>query len=111
MPAAGHRSSAPQTPTASAGVSREFTNKLIRVMYERRARCPDCRYSLDGLIGHRCPECGRHVEELLRVADTMPRRWAMMRRRMLGRRARAALSVVALVVIAAAAGYTIVWLR
>lgn len=52
----------------------------MKVIYERSASCPQCRYSLNGIVGTRCPECGLVVEEYLRVADTMPRRWRALRR-------------------------------
>jgi len=52
----------------------------MKVIYERTARCPGCRYSLNGIVGTRCPECGLVVEEYLRVVDTMPRSWRALRR-------------------------------
>lgn len=85
-----------------------FTAELIKVMYERDAKCPDCRYSLNGLVGHRCPECGRSVEEFLRVVDTMPRRWAMVRRQMLDRRVRAVVVVLILAIISFSIAFAVV---
>lgn len=90
--------------TSSTGVDRGFTNELIKVMYERDAKCPDCRYSLNGLIGHRCPECGRSVAEFLRMVDTMPRRWAMVRQRMLDQRIRYVLIVLLMLVVSCISG-------
>ena len=57
-------STAKRTPAMSM---RQFQSKLLQVMYERRtAKCPYCRYSLDGIPGPRCPECGHNVAEYLR---------------------------------------------
>ncbi len=98
------RTPASRTPAASAGVDRQFTSELIKVMYERDARCPDCRYSLSGLVGHRCPECGRSVAEFLRMVDTMPRRWALAKQRMFDRRIRYVLVVLMMMGVSCAIG-------
>ena len=52
----------------------EFKQTLTRVMFDRSLPCPYCDYSLSGLMGTRCPECGHNVAEYLRIADTLPHR-------------------------------------
>lgn len=76
-------------------------------MYERDVKCPSCRYSLNGLVGHRCPECGRNVEEFLRVVDTMPRRWALIRQNMLNQQVRMVLMVASLLAIVVIASFVL----
>jgi DNA-directed RNA polymerase subunit RPC12/RpoP len=44
------------------------------------ARCPRCRYDLNGLIAGRCPECGKNVESYLREYDLHPERFGRRRR-------------------------------
>ena len=51
-----------------------FERELRAVMFDRELPCPHCRYDLRGLIGSKCPECGREVEHYLRVADLSPGR-------------------------------------
>lgn len=81
MPAQRTRSSVRRSPLAKAGkIDRTFRDELMKVIYERTATCPSCRYSLNGIVGTRCPECGLVVEEYLRVVDTMPKRWKALRR-------------------------------
>lgn len=55
-------------------ISPEFDNTLRHVIYDRDLGCPHCGYSLSGITGVRCPECGRNVQEFLRLADTAPAR-------------------------------------
>jgi predicted amidophosphoribosyltransferase len=52
----------------------KFERKLREVMFDRELHCPHCRYDLRGLVGSRCPECGREVEYYLRIADLSPGR-------------------------------------
>jgi len=59
----------------------QFMAKLKSVIMERRAHCPRCGYDLSGAPGPRCPECGKNVREILRVADTTPWRLPESRRR------------------------------
>jgi len=60
-----------------------FTHELTRILSERTAHCPRCRYDLSGVPGPRCPECGKNIREYLRIADTTPWRLPEMRRRAL----------------------------
>jgi tRNA(Ile2) C34 agmatinyltransferase TiaS len=60
-----------------------FTQELKRVFADRRAHCPRCGYDLCGVPGPRCPECGKNIRDLLRIADTTPWRLPEMRRRAL----------------------------
>ncbi|MBC7771830.1 MAG: hypothetical protein H7210_05005 [Pyrinomonadaceae bacterium] len=82
MPAQRIRSSVRRSSPSSKGknLDRSFRDQLMKVIYERTATCPSCRYSLNGMVGTRCPECGLVVEEYLRVADTMPNSWRELRR-------------------------------
>jgi tRNA(Ile2) C34 agmatinyltransferase TiaS len=63
-----------------------FTHELLKLLSERTAHCPRCNYSLSGVPGPRCPECGKNIAYHLRVADTTPWRLPEMRRRALIRR-------------------------
>lgn len=67
-----------------------FLADLRRVIHERDADCPHCGYSLCGVPGPRCPECGRNVTEHLRLADTRP---AVIRRMRLERSVRRTVAV------------------
>ncbi len=60
-----------------------FNAELRRVLSERDAYCPRCKYDLSGLNGPRCPECGKNIREILRIADTTPWRLPHVRRRMI----------------------------
>ncbi len=60
-----------------------FNAELRRVLAERDAYCPRCKYDLSGLNGPRCPECGKNIREILRIADTTPWRLPHVRRRMI----------------------------
>jgi hypothetical protein len=60
-----------------------FDAELRRVIDERDAFCPRCRYDLSGIPGPRCPECGKNIREILRIADTTPWRLPHVRRRLL----------------------------
>jgi len=93
------------TPASSPELERGFRDQLIKVIYERNANCPRCKYSLNGMVGTRCPECGLVVEEYLRVVDTMPRRWSMIQRRLRDRKIAAILIVTILVFVTASVVY------
>ncbi len=75
-----------------------FTSELKRIIAERDAHCPRCKYNLSGIAGPRCPECGKNIAAYLRIADTNPARLPEHRRkallRLLARRA-AILTLVA----------------
>lgn len=45
---------------------------LRRYLAEHDAGCPACGYSLRGLAGHACPECG--LEVVVKVAGAVPHR-------------------------------------
>jgi hypothetical protein len=60
-----------------------FNARIRRVLDERDAFCPRCKYNLSGIPGPRCPECGKNVREILRMADTTPWRLPHVRRRMI----------------------------
>ncbi len=60
-----------------------FNAEIRRVLSERDAYCPKCKYNLSGIQGPRCPECGKNIREILRIADTMPWRLPHVRRRMI----------------------------
>lgn len=47
-----------------------FRDQARRIMLERKANCPHCRYNLSGVPGPRCPECGRNIAAYLQEADT-----------------------------------------
>lgn len=47
-----------------------FRSKANRILMERKANCPYCRYNLSGVPGPRCPECGKNIEAYLKEADT-----------------------------------------
>ena len=49
-----------------------FNAEIRRVLSERDAYCPKCKYNLSGIAGPRCPECGKNIREVLRIADTTP---------------------------------------
>jgi hypothetical protein len=71
--------------------------------------CPTCRYNLRGLASRRCPECGRPVGDLLRLADTNPDRLrAMIRAQRRLALWRAAKAIAAVAVTAAIA--SLAWL-
>jgi tRNA(Ile2) C34 agmatinyltransferase TiaS len=60
-----------------------FNAEIRRVLSERDAYCPRCKYNLSGINGPRCPECGKNIREILRIADTTPWRLPHVRRRMI----------------------------
>ena len=60
-----------------------FNAEIRRVLSERDAYCPRCKYDLSGLNGPRCPECGNNIREILRIADTTPWRLPHVRRRLI----------------------------
>jgi hypothetical protein len=92
-------------PDAAPGAHLDpaFLDELRRVIGERRAACPRCGYSLSGVPGPRCPECGRNVVEVLRLADTRPWRLPEERRRRVLRRVLGTTASVGLGVALAAA--------
>jgi hypothetical protein len=93
---------APAQPVPrSRRISPEFDNTLRHVIYDRDLGCPYCGYSLSGITGARCPECGRNVQEFLRLADTAPAR--LYRARLLRRLKQGVMIILMLVVAAAAA--------
>jgi predicted amidophosphoribosyltransferase len=60
-----------------------FNAEIRRVLAERDAFCPRCKYNLSGIPGPRCPECGKNIREILRIADTTPWRLPHVRRRLM----------------------------
>jgi tRNA(Ile2) C34 agmatinyltransferase TiaS len=58
-----------------------FTRELNRILSERNAHCPRCKYDLSGVPGPRCPECGKNIASYLRIADTNPGRLPENRRK------------------------------
>jgi tRNA(Ile2) C34 agmatinyltransferase TiaS len=60
-----------------------FTRELQRILAERNAHCPRCKYNLSGVPGPRCPECGKNIAYYLRLADTNPARLPENRRKAL----------------------------
>jgi hypothetical protein len=49
---------------------RTITHELLRTYgVDRDLPCPRCRYNLRGLVGNRCPECGKDVESYLKKAS------------------------------------------
>jgi hypothetical protein len=84
----------------SRRISPEFDNTLRHVIYDRDLGCPHCGYSLSGITGTRCPECGRNVQEFLRVADTAPAR--LYRARLL-RRLKQGIMIMLMLAVAAGA--------
>ncbi|HVU64061.1 MAG TPA: hypothetical protein VHC70_08795 [Phycisphaerales bacterium] len=88
-----------------------FTHELTRLLSERDAHCPRCHYSLSGIRGPRCPECGKNVSYELRLADTTPWRLPEIRRRALIRKlARTAALITLLTATAATIGYAVLTL-
>ena len=83
-----------------------FNAEIRRVLSERDAYCPRCKYDLSGINGPRCPECGKNICEILRIADTTPWRLPHMRRRMI---AAYLLRCVGLATIITASVLCIVW--
>jgi predicted amidophosphoribosyltransferase len=77
-----------------------FNAELRRIINEREAHCPRCKYDLLGIPGPRCPECGKNVREVLRVADVTPWRSPHVRRRMIAAWLFGRLAIVATVVAA-----------
>ena len=75
-----------------------FSAQIRRVLDERDAFCPRCDYNLTGIPGPRCPECGKNIREVLRIADTTPWRLPHVRRRMIARWLLRRLGLVALVI-------------
>src|SRR6185369_7069602 len=86
-----------------------FTAVVRRVLDERDAYCPRCKYNLSGLVQPRCPECGKNVREILRIADTTPWRLPHVRRRMIAAWALRKIGVAALIVFAAGSMGLAVW--
>jgi len=110
MPVVRQTSPKARTPVGSPGLDRHFRDELLKVIYERKVNCPECGYSLNGVVGTRCPECGLGVEEYLRVYETMPARWAKYRASIRTRRLQwAAFGISVLMVGAAAAAVVFRW--
>jgi hypothetical protein len=85
-----------------------FTHELTKLLTERDCHCPRCSYSLSGVPGPRCPECGKNVAYILRVADTTPWRLPEMQRKALIRKlTRAAALITLLTATGATIGYAL----
>ena len=87
-----------------------FNAELRRVLDERDAFCPRCKYDLSGIPGPRCPECGKNIREVLRIADTTPWRLPHVRRRMIAHLLLRGFGLLALVVVALASVGWATWI-
>lgn len=86
-----------------------FTQELSKLLTHREAHCPKCGYSLDGIAGPRCPECGKNIAYFLRVADTTPWRLPEMQRKALIRKlARTAAIIFVAACAIASIGYALI---
>ena len=65
-----------RVPICNADQVREYIART------RGAKCPRCRYCLDGLPSDVCPECGQRLSVREIVGATRYRRWWLMRHAM-----------------------------